>query len=227
MKAFASLLAVLLTLSSTSLAQTAPTQTEPAQPTAPVQQTEPTQPAAQAQTAEPAQQTAAPSEASKPEGAGQEASRQVATAASPAAAAPSTETAAACTDVAPIVVHDFPSAAPFGPGAKIFLDPMNGFGELMSDALTEKKVPVIVVKDRADADYVMSGEAHVKTPNYGLGAVLSKRGGANVAIQDARTGKEVFACNLHRVDEGERPGDILIGWAGQCAGHLKKALKQK
>ena len=119
------------------------------------------------------------------------------------------------------------AAAPFAPGAKVFLEPMNGFEQLLADAIREKKVPVVLVKDRADADFVMSGEAHVKNPNILTGMVLSKRGGANIAMKDARTGNLVFACNFHRVDGGERDGDIYIGWAGQCAGHLKKALKKK
>ena len=214
MKAFASLLAVLLMLSCASLAQTGPVQ-QTAPPTEATQQAAPVQPTA------PAQQTAA-GEASKPEGAGQAATTASATTASAAPAE-----AGASTDIAPIVVRDFPSSPPFGPGVKIFIDPMNGFGQLVSEAIGEKKVPVVLVKDRGEADYVVTGEAHVKTPNYALGAVLTKHGGANVLIKDARTDKLVFACNFHRVDEGERPGDILIGWAGQCAQHLKKAMKKK
>jgi len=170
----------------------------------------------------PAQQTAAGGESSRPEAAGQEAAGQTSTpSASPAVSAPSTEVAAASAGAVPAV-----AATPLAPGAKIFLEPMNGFEQLLADAIHEKKVPVVLVNDRADADFVMSGEARVKNPNILTGMVLSKRGGANIAMKDARTGNLVFACNFHRVDGGERDGDIYIGWAGQCAGHLKKALKK-
>lgn len=104
---------------------------------------------------------------------------------------------------------------------------MDGFDKLLSDSIVQKKVPVVVVKDRADADFVMSGSAHVKKRGFITGMVLSTRGGTNVSMKDARTGTEVFACNFHRVDSNERPGDIYLGWADQCAGHLKKAVEKK
>lgn len=168
MKAFAGLLAVLLMLSCTSLAQTAPD--KPADPSS-----------------------------------------------TPVAATPSTGDAAS----APAV-----PAGTFGPGAKIFLERTNGFESLLSDAIAEKKVPVVLVKHLEDADFIMAGDAHLKTPNFFTGMVLTKHGGATVSIKDAHTDKLVFACNFHRVDEGERPGDIYIGWAGQCAQHLEKLMKQ-
>src|SRR5580704_1387796 len=74
MKAAANLLAVLLMLSSTSLAQTAPVQeAAPVQQTAPVQETVPTQQAV------PAQQAAAGGESANPEAAKTEAEGQAST----------------------------------------------------------------------------------------------------------------------------------------------------
>jgi hypothetical protein len=55
--------------------------------------------------------------------------------------------------------------------------------------------------------------------------VLSKRGGTNISMKDARTGNQVFACNFHRTDSIDRDGDRYLGWADRCAGHLKKAMK--
>ena len=162
------LLAVLLMLSSTSLAQTPPTQQASTQPTS----------------------------------------------------TPSTDAAAAGAGAVP-------AAAPLGPGAKVFLEPMDGFDKLLSDSITQKKVPVVVVKDRADADFVMSGTAHVHNRNFITGMVLSSRGGANIAMKEAHSGKMVFACNFHRVDSNERDGDIYLGWADQCARHLKKVVEKK
>ncbi|HEX5284064.1 MAG TPA: hypothetical protein VFW30_08085 [Bryocella sp.] len=118
-------------------------------------------------------------------------------------------------------------AAAFAPGAKVFLEPMDGFDQLLADSIVHKKVPVVVVKDRGEADFVLSGGAHVHNRNFITGMVLSSRGGANIVMKDAHSGNLVFACNFHRVDSNERDGDIYLGWADQCAGHLKKALKKK
>jgi hypothetical protein len=201
MKAFASLLAVLLMLSSTSLAQTAP-----AEPMAPNQQTVP------------AQQAAAGGESSKPEAASQPST----TSPSPTASAPSAEAAAGSADAVP--------AAPLGPvlapGAKLFLEPMGGFEQFVSDAIVKKKVPVVVVKEREKADFVMSGEAHVKKPGW-KGVVLDTHGKGSVSLKDARTGNVVFVHDFKKVDQMEAEYYIYQHWANQCAAHLRKAMEKK
>jgi hypothetical protein len=141
---------------------------------------------------------------------------------SPTESKPSTEAAAASAGAATAA----PLAPPIPPGSKLFLEPMNGFEQLLSDAIVHKKVPVVLVKDRAEADFVMSGEAHVKDRNFITAFVLTAKGGANISMKDAHTGNQVFACNLHRTDSMERDGDRYLSWADQCAGHLKKALKK-
>jgi hypothetical protein len=117
--------------------------------------------------------------------------------------------------------------APFAAGAKIFLEPMDGFEQFLSRAIVKKKVPVVVVKERAKADFVLSGDAHVKKPGFFTGWVLDTRGGGDISIKDARTGKLVFAYSFHRVDQGVAEVYIYQTWAGGCAKHLKKALEKK
>ena len=180
MKAFASLLAVLLMLSCASLAQTAP---------AP--------PTTQAQPA--ADQSVKP-EAAKPEAESQ---------------------ASPTTDAAPAV-----AATRFGPGAKVFVEPMDGFGELVTHELVKQKVPVVLVSEREKADFVMSGQAHLKTHGFLAANILWPHGEASVAIKDARTGNQVFLYDSHRVDSNERPGEVYAIWAGSCATRLKKAMKK-
>ena len=202
MKASPSLLAVLLMLSSTSLAQTAPTQA-PVQDTAPNQQAVPTQ------------QAAAGGESSKPEAASEPST-------SPTASTPSADAAAVIADAVPAA-----TVAPLlAPGAKVFLEPMNGFEQFVSDAIVKKKVPVVVVKERANADFVVSGEAHVKKPGW-KGIVLDTGGKGNVSIKDARTSNVVFACKFTKVDQGLGEYWIYQGWASGCAKHLKKAMEKK
>src|SRR6185437_6943752 len=192
MKAFASVLAVLLMLSSTSLAQTAPVEpATPVQETAPTRQAAPTQQAVPTQAA-PGGESAKP-EAARPEAARPEAETQApAPSPSPAASTPSAEAAAASADAVLATPSAPPSAPLFAPGAKLFLEPMNGFEQLLSHAILKKKVPVVLVNERAQADFVMSGGVHLKDPGWLKGMVMDTRGKGNVSIKDARTGNEVF-----------------------------------
>jgi hypothetical protein len=202
MKAVPSLLAVLLLLSSTSLAQTAPTQ-----PTAPDQQAVPTE------------QAVAGAESSKAEASGQPST----TSPSPTASTPSPEAAAANAEAVPAA----PVGPPFGPGAKIFLEPMNEFEQFLPHSILTHKVPVVVVKEREQADFVMSGTVRVKKPGFLTGMVLGTSGRVDVSLKDAHTGNMVFACTLHRADEGLAAAYQYQKWADQCASRLKHAVVKK
>ena len=237
MKAATSLLAVLLMLSSTSLAQTAPTQeTEPtqqtaqpqqavpAQETAPAQQAVPVQETAPAQQAVPTQQAVAGGDASKPEAARPEAEGQAtAPALSPTVAAPAAEAA----DGSVGAVLAAPSAPVFAPGAKLFIAPMDGFEQTLAQSILKKKVPVVLVKETAKADFVMSGSAHVKKRGFISGWVLDTGGKGYVSITDARTGSVVFTHKFKRADSNLTEYWIYQGWADTCASDLKKTMKKK
>jgi hypothetical protein len=199
-------------LSSTSLAQTA---TSPLK--APTQQATPTQ------------QAAAGGESAKPEAARPEAESQASTTSpSPTASTPSTEAAGTSKDEASVsAVLAAPSAPVFAPGAKLFIAPMDGFEQFLSDAILKKKVPVVVVNERAKADFLVSGGARVKKRGFLTGMVLNDHGGGDISINDALTGKSVFACKFNRVDQGLADGYIYQGWASNCAKHLKKMLEKK
>ena len=140
-------------------------------------------------------------------------------AAAPAASTPSTEAAGASAGAAP--------AIPFVSGAKLFVEPMDGFEEILSHAMMKKKVPVVLVYERAEADFVMSGEAHVKKPGFLTGMVLSTHGKGSVSITDARTGNVVFTHKFKRADSNLTVGEIYRGWADGCAKDLKKMMTEK
>jgi hypothetical protein len=132
----------------------------------------------------------------------------------PTASTASTEAAAA-------------SAAPFAAGAKLFFEPMGGFGQFLADAIVKKKVPVVVVKERAKADFVVSGDAHVKNRGFFTSFVRTTGGKGSVSIKDARTGGQVFGCRFNKVDQMEADVYIYQSWAEGCAKHMKKALEKK
>jgi hypothetical protein len=105
---------------------------------------------------------------------------------------------------------------------------MEGFEKLVSQSITKQKVPVVVVNERERADFVMSGEAHLKTPGWIKGTLFSTaHGKGNISIKDARTSNEVFAYKFTRVDTDKTDYQVYEAWANACAHHLKKAMKKK
>lgn len=144
----------------------------------------------------------------------------------PPASTPSTEASAPSAGDVP-AVPAVSSMPVFATGAKLFLEPMGGFEERLAYAMMKKKVPVVLVQDRAKADFVLSGGAHVHKRGFFSGFVLSTKGKGSVSIQDARTGNQVFAYNFHGVDSMTTVDQDYQNWADACAKHLKKALEKK
>lgn len=138
--------------------------------------------------------------------------------ASATAAASATEPAASSAEAA--------AGVAFGARAKLFLEPMDGFGPFLAEALGKKKVPVVVVNDRAKADFVVSGGAHVKKRGFFSGMVMSTGGHGGVSFKDARTDKQVFACDFRKVNQMETESQIYQDWANGCARHLKKTIQK-
>ena len=120
-----------------------------------------------------------------------------------------------------------PSAAVFGPGAKLFIAPMDGFEQLLAEAIVRKKVPVVLVNESAKADFVMSGRANVKKRGWLSGWVMDTGGKGHVSIKDARTGNEVFLHQFKRADSNLTEGWIYETWANDCAKDLKKKMGKK
>jgi hypothetical protein len=119
-------------------------------------------------------------------------------------------------------------APPFAPGAKVFLEPMEGFEKLLAHSIAKQKVPVVFVDEREKADFVLSGEAHLKKAGWLMGSLLSfPHGKGNISVKDARTGNEVFAYTFTRVDTDKTDYQVYQAWANACAGRLKKAVKKK
>jgi hypothetical protein len=148
-----------------------------------------------------------------------------------AASTPSAEAAAATAEAVPAVpvvsIAPVFAQAPFVRGAKLFLEPMDGFEQLLSHAILKKKVPVVLVHQREEADFILSGVARVKRAGWIKGWVESAQGKGNVSITDARTGGLVFTHKFKRADTNLTVGEIYQGWADGCAKDLKKALEKK
>lgn len=249
MRAATGVLAVLLTLSGTSLAQVLDERAAPVLPpvpdlpmafvlltgpdmqAAPLLPPVPALPAAEVQPTAPAQQVAAGSEASKPETVMPDAAGQPSTpvaSTTPQSPTAATDAAyAAMANAADVPAGSGVPTVPFAPGARIYLEPMNGFEEYLAREIVKKKVPVVLVHDRLEADFILSGDAHVHKREFFTSFVLTTKGKGDVSIRDAHTGNEVFTHKFKRADGNMTPYLIYDGWAVGCAKDMRKTLEPK
>jgi hypothetical protein len=111
------------------------------------------------------------------------------------------------------------------PGAKLFIEPMNGFDTYLSAAILKKKVPVMVVDDRSKADFIVTGGSHVDKAGWAKTIFVSPNphAEASIAIKDAHSGNLVFAYNVDK-SNAVRANQST---AEACAKHLKEAIEKK
>jgi hypothetical protein len=107
------------------------------------------------------------------------------------------------------------TAATVPKGAKLFIAPMeNGLDGFIAPEIIKKKIPVIVVTDEKEADYIMSGasaKADDKWYNTVFGGKDKNEG--NVRLLDGKTKQMVWA--------GEA-GDRSLWWGSMKRGGQRK-----
>ena len=118
-----------------------------------------------------------------------------------------------------------PSATRITPGSKLFIEPMDGFESYLSAAILKKKVPVMVVDDRAKADFVVTGGSHVDKAGWAKTIFVSPNphAEASITIKDAHSGNLVFAYNVDK-SNAVRANQST---AEACAKHLKEDIEKK
>jgi hypothetical protein len=111
------------------------------------------------------------------------------------------------------------------PGSKLFIEPMDGFDTYLSAAILKKKVPVMVVDDRAKADFVVTGGSHVDKAGWAKTIFISPlpHAEASIAIKDVHSGNLVFAYNVDKSNAARANQST----AEACAKHLKEAIEKK
>lgn len=115
--------------------------------------------------------------------------------------------------------------AHLSPGAKIFIEPMDGFETYLSGAMLKKQVPVMIVDDKSKADFIVTGSSRVDKAGWAKTIFVSPNphATASIAVKDARTGTLVFAYNVDKANSVR--GDQSTAEA--CAKHLKEAIEKK
>lgn len=116
-------------------------------------------------------------------------------------------------------------AGHIAPNSHVFIEPMDGFENYLSAAILKKKVPVIIVDDKAKADYVISGTSHVKEAGWAKTIFISgaASAGASITMKDAKTGDLAFAYSVDKYNAARASQST----AEACAKHLKEAIDKK
>lgn len=111
------------------------------------------------------------------------------------------------------------------PGAKVYIEPMNGFEVFLEAALEKKRVPVEIVSDPHEADFVIVGTSESQKAGWAKvlvkGSVQSSEE-ASIVVKDAKTGEVVYAYAVNKANS----------WHGRqssaeaCAKHLKYDIEK-
>ncbi len=117
-----------------------------------------------------------------------------------------------------------PSAKPIPAGSKIYIAPIpGGLEHYVGAGIFKKKVNVVLVTDRAKADYEISGVSESEKAGWAkmlfMGSEASREQ-ASVQVVDLKTGDVVFAYSVHKANSVR--GKQSAGEA--CAKHLKEKI---
>jgi len=119
------------------------------------------------------------------------------------------------------------SPAAWRPGARVFLHSMpNDFHRYMKAALAKKKVPVVVVANREDAEFEIKGTSETQKASVAkfifLGSWQSDEE-ASISVTSVDSGEVVFAYSVSKKNSAHGRQSA----AEACAKHLKQAIEKK
>jgi len=117
--------------------------------------------------------------------------------------------------------------APFRPGAKVFVHPMtDGFDSFFKAALTKKRVPVVLVASREEADLEINGTAESQKAGAAkkifIGSWHSDEQ-ASISVTSVSSGEVVYAYSANKKNSAHGKQTT----AEACAKHLKEAIEKK
>src|SRR5438105_6682744 len=108
--------------------------------------------------------------------------------------------------------------------AKVYVAPMlGGFENYIIAGLRNKKVPLIVVVDRAKADYEISGVSESEKAGWAKMLFMGSQNSneqASIKLSDLKTGAVIFGYSVHKANSIR--GRQSAGEA--CAKHIKQIV---
>ena len=110
--------------------------------------------------------------------------------------------------------------------SKFFIAPMDGFENDLRAAIQSKKVPVVLVTDKDQADYEIAGTAESEKAGAAKKIIMGNwhsNEQASITVTDHKSGEVVFAYSVNKKSSvhGKR------STAEACAKHLKDQIEGK
>ena len=110
--------------------------------------------------------------------------------------------------------------------SKVFLAPMGGFEDDLKAAIQSKKVPVVLVTDKDQADYEIAGTAESQKAGAVKKAVMwnwHSNEQASITVTEHKSGEVVFAYSVNKKSSAHGKRST----AEACAKHLKEQIEGK
>jgi hypothetical protein len=118
------------------------------------------------------------------------------------------------------------AASNIPPGAKVYIEKMDGFENYLAAAFSKKKVELVITADKAQADYVISGTSEDKKAGWAkiifMGNIHSDAA-ASISMTDTKTSEVVFAYAVDK--KSTMHGQQTTAEA--CAKHLEAHMLGK
>lgn len=112
-------------------------------------------------------------------------------------------------------------------GARIFIGPIDdGFDEYLKAAIKKKQVPIVIVADKSQAEFEMSGHAETHTAPKAQKLLLGKIHSdeqASIQVASLESGEVVFAYSVNKGNSAHGKQST----AEACAKHLKEEIEKK
>ena len=112
-------------------------------------------------------------------------------------------------------------------GSKVFLNPMeDGFHEYLKAAMDAKKVPLVVVDNKSDADFEISGHSDSQKASTAKKVIMwdwRSNEQASIQIANLKTSEIVFAYSVNKVSSAHGKKSS----AEACAKHIKEKIESK
>src|ERR1700747_979415 len=111
-------------------------------------------------------------------------------------------------------------------GSTVFLDPMGGFESYLKVAMSKKKVPLQIVNDKTQADFIITGHSESEKASTAKKVIewnFHSNEDATINVSSAKTGEIVFAYEAHKNSSAHGQQST----AEACAKHLKDKIDGK
>lgn len=119
-----------------------------------------------------------------------------------------------------------PASKKIPANSKVFLAPMGGFEEDLKAAIQSKKVPVVLVTDKDQADYEIAGTSDTEKASTAKKVVMwnwHSNEQASITVTEHKSGEVVFAYSVNKKSSAHGKRST----AEACAKHLKEQIEGK